>query len=202
MGGMPNFFGDSLKIFTTFILIFFVIFISSCEKKVEPKGISPEPEGVFSDVIKALDEVGDEYPKEISDDDGITKKEKRLLLEGRSNFFVPIDTYDYYYDYEEEGEGADPIETILNSEWEEYMALSKSISSEGTSSTNAEVREKIEENLEDFYLDLPKLMAHIDHLNPLPKNIREKVIHIVSLRYHNIILRGGLDPVSFFEGSK
>lgn len=197
---VSNFFGDSLKFFVFFLLIFFTIFISSCEKEVEPESISPEPEGIFSDVIKALEEVGEEYPKEISEDDGIGKKEKRLLFEGRSSFFVPIDTYDYYYDYEsEEGEGVDPLETILDSEWEEYMALSKSISSEGTSSSAAEVREKIEENLKDFYLDLPKLMAHV---NLLPKNLREKVIHIVSLRYHNIILRGGLDPVSFFEGSK
>jgi hypothetical protein len=197
---VSNFFGDYLKLFAFFLLISFTIFTLSCEKEIEQEGISPEPEGVFSDVIKALDEVGDEYPQEISEEDGIGKKEKRLLLEGRSSFYVPIDTYDYYYDYDsEEGQGADPLETILDSEWEEYMALSKSISLEDTSSTNAEVREKIEENLEDFYIDLPKLMADI---NPLPKSIREKVIHIVSLRYHNIILRGGLDPVSFFEGSK
>lgn len=197
---VSNFFGDYLKFFVFFLLISFTIFTLSCEKEIEQEGISPEPVGVFSDVIKALDEVSDEYPQEISEEDGIGKNEKRLLLEGRSSFYVPIDTYDYYYDYDsEEGEGADPLETILNSEWEEYMALSKSISSEDTSSTNAEVREKIEENLEDFYIDLPKLMVDI---NPLPKSIREKVIHIVSLRYHNIILRGGLDPVSFFEGSK
>jgi len=187
------------RLFIFFVLISFAIFAASCGKKTEPEVVAPEPEGIFSDVLKALTKVGDEYPREISEEDGISKKEKKLLLEGRNSFYVPVDTYEYYYDYEEEGEGINPLDMILNSEWEEYIALSNSISTEGTSSTDAELRKNIEENLEDFYLDLPKLMSEIE---PLPKNIRGKVIHIVSLRYQNTILRGGLDPVSFFEGSK
>jgi hypothetical protein len=190
---------NSLRLFVFFLLVSFTISTTSCGKKTEPEVIAPEPEGVFSDVLKAIYEIGDEYPKEISEEDGITKKERKLLLEGRSSFFVPVDTYEYYYDYEEEGEGINPLDTILNSEWEEYLALSSSLSSEDTSSRDTELRGKIEENLKDFYLDLPELMAETDLL---PEHIRRKVISIVSLRYHNTILRGGLDPVSFFEGSK
>ena len=198
MGGALKYLVDYRWLFVFFVLISFAIFAASCEKKAEPESVAPEPEGVFSDVLKAIYEVRGEYPKEISEEDGISKKERRLLLEGRNSFYVPVDTYEYYY-YEEEGEGANPLDAILDSEWEEYIALSSSISTVDTSSKDSELRKNIEENLEDFYLDLPKLMSEIE---PLPKNIREKVIHIVSLRYQNTILRGGLDPVSFFEGSK
>ncbi len=53
------------------------------------------------------------------------------------------------------------------------------------------MKSDVNESLKDFYKDLPALMK------ATPDTMRERVIHIVTLRYYNTILRAGADPESF-----
>jgi hypothetical protein len=182
--------------------LFYIFLISAvavlwaCHAAPPEGGTTAEKGGVFADVIAAVETVKESLPKTGEPDSDVPRGEWKLILDARLRLTVPHivsdgSTNDYY---EPEGTdttgGADTtqgdaLDVILDAEWEEYTTLSNSVLSE---TADPEVVKTAGESLTDFYRDLPTLMAAV------PDSMRERVLHIVVLRYFNTILRAGVDP--------
>jgi hypothetical protein len=127
----------------------------------------------------------------------VPRGEWKLILDARQRFTVPRIVSDYSAEtdyYEPDGTDTagstdttrgDALAVILDAEWDEYTTLSASVPS-GTA--DPELVKAAGESLVDFYRDLPILM------DAVPDTMRERVLHIVVLRYFNTILRAGVDP--------
>lgn len=166
-----------------------------------PEGSEAPKAGVFSDVLAAVEAVNKTMAAPGERDADVPRGEWRLILEAQRQFTAPYTVSDYsaetdYYQPEETDTGAadltrgDALDVILDAEWEEYRTLSLSVVSE---TADPELITTAEESLEDFYRDLPALM------DAVPDSLRERVIHIVVLRYYNTILRAGVDPRLFAD---
>jgi hypothetical protein len=176
------------------LLSILVISVSACGKKAPPAAEGPKPGGVFADVVEAIDKITAGYPEQKAPDGDIGRFERELVASARKEFLVPPAVSEttsgegYYAEEGTGGEAGDPLDQILDAEWAEYTDLAASVAPEEPS---PESRKEVEESLNDFYRDLPILM------DATPGTLRERVIHIVTLRYYNTILRAGVDPRSF-----
>jgi hypothetical protein len=150
---------------------------------------------MFSDIISALHTIAETSPPALVKESGITKDEQKLLDDARRHFFVPVYTYDYaaYYD-SEEGDFGDPLDVLLQEEWEDYRRLEAALPPEGSRETSPETKAAIESELSAFYAALPELLTLAE---TLPRQCQEKVLALVSLRFKNTVLRGGGDPALF-----
>jgi hypothetical protein len=166
-----------------------------------PEGAgTPKAGGVFSDVLEAVGKVKESLPKTGSRDTDVPRNEWKLVVEARDRFTAPRtvsenSTGTDYYEPEATdtaggggGTQGDALDVILDAEWDEYRTLSNTVPS-GTA--DPELVKNAEESLADFYRDLPILMSAV------PDTMRERVTHIVVLRYFNTILRAGVDPRLF-----
>ncbi len=164
-----------------------------------PAGEAPKAGGVFADVLEAVQTLTAEIPEAGPRDADVPRDEWALILEARQSFTVPRivyeypTDYDYYSDEADDGAGddgmqGDALDVILDAEWEEYQNLSASVTSEAP---DPALFAYAQDSLADFYRDLPALMEAV------PDTLRERVIHIVVLRYFNTILRAGVDPRLF-----
>jgi len=157
----------------------------------------PVKGGVFADVIGAIETVKKSVPEAGERGSDVPRGEWKLILDARQRFMVPrvvSETPAETEYYEPEAPDAadtpdltqgDALDVILDAEWAEYTTLSGSVPP-GTA--DPELVKAAEESLADFYRDLPVLMAAV------PDTMRERVLHIVVLRYFNTILRSGIDP--------
>lgn len=181
------------------LLCILAISASACERKAPPPTEEgAKPGGVFGDVIEAIDQVKAGYPEEEKRDSSVGRSEWDLIVSAREKFLMPpfvLETPsedDYYIPGETEGgAGGDALDVILDTEWEEYKNLVGSVAPEKPS---PELREEVKSSLGDLYRDLPPLME------ATPDLLRERVMHIVTLRYYNTILRAGANP-RWFAGS-
>lgn len=158
---------------------------------------TPAKGGVFADVITAVETVTTSIPEPGERDSDVPRGEWKLILDARQRFTVPriVSDYSAETDYYEPGgtdtagstdmTRGDALDVILDAEWDEYTALSNSVLSE---TADPELVKAAGESLADFYRDLPILM------DAVPDTMRERVLHIVVLRYFNTILRAGVDP--------
>jgi hypothetical protein len=185
------------------VLLLVPLLVVSCggEKKTSPAGDAAtegKEGGVFADVVAALSEDDSKPPEPAFEKGEMTKKEWKLFIEARNRLYVPIETYDYYYedesDEESEGEEVESIDDILKAEREQYLTLRKSLGD--TAKTYDEAKKEVDEHLGDFFDDLEGLME----ITPAAE--REKVLEIVCLRFGNILLKQGVPPESFTAGSR
>jgi hypothetical protein len=166
-----------------------------------PEGAeTPKAGGVFSDVLAAVGQVKESLPKTDSRDTDVPRDEWKLIVEARDRFMAPRTVSgnstgtDYYEPEATDTAGGtdttqgDALDVILDAEWDEYRTLSDSVLS---GAPDPELVKNAEESLADFYRDLPILMSAV------PDTMRERVTHIVVLRYFNTILRAGVDPRLF-----
>jgi hypothetical protein len=156
--------------------------------------------GVFSDVIEAIGQVEQTLPKTGERDKDVPRDEWKLIVAARERFEVPPSETQTPTegDYNDPGAGdtggsvdntqGDALDVILDAEWDEYRNLSASVLP-GT--PDPELLKAAQDSLSDFYRDLPELMSAV------PDTLRERVLHIVVLRYFNTILRAGVDPRLF-----
>ena len=170
----------------------------ACHAK--PPGVEETPKkgGVFLDVIEAIGEVQKTLPKVGERESDVPRGEWKLIVEARKRFTVPGNEYtaegdDYppnTTDTTGAGDGTqgDALDIILDAEWSQYRELSASLPP-GT--PDPELLKGAQDSLADFYRDLPVLMSVV------PDTLRERVVHIVVLRYFNTILRAGADPRLF-----
>ncbi len=194
-----------------FTLILVSIFLVSCgggETKTTPTGEETgdvKKGGVFGDVITALS--GDDItPPELTfKKDEMTKKEWKLYVQARNRLYVPLESYEYYYEdeYTEDLEGdtvVDSLGDILTKEREQYQSLryslkeslNESISDTGKDDgTIGDDLGKVDEKLNTFFSDLTELME------VTPDAKREEVLRIVCLRFSNTLLRLGILPETF-----
>ncbi len=161
---------------------------------------APKAGGVFSDVVEAIGQVEESLPKTESRDSDVPRGEWKLIVDARQRFTVPRTVSgnstgtDYYQPEATDTAGGgdttqgDALDVILDAEWDEYRNLSNA-ALPGT--PDPELVKNAQESLTDFYRDLPILMSAV------PDTMRERVIHIVVLRYFNTILRAGVDPRLF-----
>lgn len=176
------------------LLVAFVL-AWGCRPKAPEEESVPKAGGVFSDVIEAIDRINSSEPKEVSRDEDVPRGEWAMIMDARERLVSPRFVYESSAeeDYSEagnadEGGQGDALDMILDAEWDEYRNLSASIVPD---SPNVDIRKAMEDSLVDFYKDLPGLMAVV------PDTLRERVTHIVVLRYYNTILRAGVDPRLF-----
>jgi len=190
-----------------FTLILVPIFLVSCggDTKTTPAGeetMDVKKGGVFGDVITALS-VDDIAPPELTfKKDEMTKKEWKLYVQARNRPYVPLESYEYYYEDEstEDSEGdtvVDSLDDILKEEREQYQSLRGSLK-ETLSDTGRDYgnisdddRKNIDEKLNVLFTDLTKLMKIT------PDAERKEVLEIVCLRFSNTLLRLGILPETF-----
>lgn len=181
------------------VLLLALLLIVSCggDKKASPAGDTTDTVkkgGVFADVVAALSEEDSTPPEPAFEKGEMTRKEWKLFIRARNRLYVPIETYDYYYEDEsdEESEGEEKVaslDDILKAEREQYLTLRQSLSD--TAKTYGEVKKDVDEKLGDFFDDLKELMETV------PATEREKVLEIVCLRFSNILLKQGVLPESY-----
>lgn len=194
-----------------FILILIPVFLVSCggETKTTPAGEETgdvKKGGVFDDVITALSEEDVAPPELTFKKDEMTKKEWKLFIQARNRLYVPLESYEYYYEdeYTDDPEGdtdVDSLGDILKKEQEQYQtlryslkeSLKESISDTGRDYGNIseDDRKNIDEKLNALFSDLTELMKII------PDAKREEVLIIVCLRFNNTLLRLGILPETF-----
>ncbi|MBN2224357.1 MAG: hypothetical protein JW765_06740 [Deltaproteobacteria bacterium] len=172
----------------------------ACHAAPPEGGEAPKAGGVFFDVLEAVGEVEQSLPKADPRDPDVPRGEWNLIDHARQRFTLPRAVYEYstendYYLYDDtdntgggDGTRGDALDVILDAEWDEYRTLSLSVSAE---TPDTQLLKYAQDSLADFYRDLPILMSAV------PDTMRERVIHIVVLRYFNTILRAGVDPRLF-----
>jgi hypothetical protein len=172
----------------------------ACHAKVAETPQAPAKGGVFSDVIEAISQVEGTLPEAAERDRDVPRGEFKLIEEARARFTMPLNEYgsstegdSYNPDTTDTSDTADTsqgdaLDVILDEEWSQYQALSASVPP-GT--PDPELLKSAQDSLEDFYRDLPILMSVV------PDTQRERVLHIIVLRYFNTILRSGVDPRLF-----
>lgn len=180
------------KIFTISMAIPLTLLLLTpvaCDKGEPPlieEDIVIDAENIFADIMEAIAELEEDFASKTvwERDEYLSDREWDLLTDARESFYVPMDTSDYYYYYydDEQEEGGNPLEAILDAEWESYLALRASI--EGFSEPTPDIDEKSDERLDKFYSDLEAL------LEMTPERLREKVLNIVSLRYYFWLFSG------------
>jgi hypothetical protein len=176
-----------------------LVSVWACGKKAPPAVEGPKPGGVFADVIEAIDKIKATSPEQKEPDGDIGRYERGLVTSARKEFLVPpavsetMSDEGYYGGEGTGGEAGDPLDVILDAEWDEYKSLAASAA---PGEPSPELRSEVEKSLDDLYRDLPTLMDATP-AGPL----RERVIHIVTLRYYNTILRAGVDPGRFIGSS-
>ncbi len=182
------------------LLVCLLALLWACHPKTPGAEEPAKKGGVFSDVIQAIGEIEKTMPKEAERDSDVPRDEWKLIVRARERFTLPINQNNppsdntYYQPEESDTSGADggtqgdALDIILDAEWSEYRNLSDSILP-GT--PDAALLKAAQDSLEDFYRDLPILMPDV------PDTLRERVLHIVVLRYYNTILRAGVDPRLF-----
>lgn len=183
------------------VLLFCLLAIVwACQAKPPGAEETPTKGGVFSDVIEAIGEVEQTLPKAGERVSDVPRDEWKLIKQARERFTVPRSEFesptegDYYQPEETDTTGAgdraqgDALDIILDAELNEYRELSASMLP-GT--PDPQLLKAAQDSLADFYRDLPILMSVV------PDTVRERVLHIVVLRYFNTILRAGVDPRLF-----
>ncbi len=176
------------------------VLLWACHAAPPEGGETPKAGGVFSDVLEAVGTIKESAPKTETRDADVPRGEWKLIVDARQRFVLPrivhvYSTADEYYEPgsaddsgTDNGVRGDALDVILDAEWEEYRNLSASVLSEAP---DPQLIKYAEASLADFYRDLPALMSAV------PDTMRERVIHIVVLRYFNTILRTGVDPRLF-----
>jgi hypothetical protein len=194
-----------------FTLILVSIFLVSCgggETKTTPTGEEigdVKKGGVFGDVITVLSEEDVAPPEPTFKKDEMTKKEWKLFIQARNRLYVPLESYEYYYEdeYTDDPEGdtdVDSLGDILKKEQEQYQTLRYSLKESFKESTSDTGKDdgtigddlgKVDEKLNTFFSDLTELME------VTPDAKREEVLEIVCLRFNNTLLRLGILPETF-----
>ncbi len=182
------------------LLLCLLAILWACRAKAPETPQAPAKGGVFSDVIEAISQVEGTLPEAAERDRDVPRDEWKLIEQARARFTLPLNEYgsategDSYQpettdttDAVDTSQG-DALDLILDAEWSQYQALSASLPP-GT--PDPELIKSAQDSLADFYRDLPTLMSVV------PDTQRERVLHIVVLRYLNTILRSGVDPRLF-----
>jgi hypothetical protein len=180
-----------------FLLVSALAIVWGCHAAPPAGEGAPAKGGVFADVIAAVETVKKSMPAAEKRDSDVPRGEWKLILDARERFTVPrvvsesSSEGDYYQPEGTDAAGGadttqgDALDVILDAEWEEYTTLSNAALSV---TADPELVKVARESLTDFYRDLPVLM------DAVPDAMRERVLHIVVLRYFNTILRAGVDP--------